>query len=211
MQKFHRSFPACVGLAIAAVSLLAGCQILPEAKVDPTRHFVLSGPTPTDSPAAKPAGRFQVGIRSIEMAGYLSNHRDIAVRTGSNEIRFEEFSRWAEPLESGINRVLKQRLLSQDAVAGVSNYPFAADLKRDYDLVIRVLNCEGVQGARGGSARFVATYDILAAGGGGQIVARRTFTAPEQPWDGRDFGALASLLSEAVSKLSEDIATNLPK
>ena len=60
-------------------------------------------------------------------------------------------------------------------------------------------------------AHFAAAYDIIANGVGGQVVARRTFTAPDQPWDGRDFGVLASLLSDDLAKLSEDIAANLPK
>jgi hypothetical protein len=212
MQKFIRSLVCRTSVLALALSLLAGCQVLPEAKVDPTRHFVLSGPVSTDAAVANPAGRYQLGLRAIEVAGYLYNHRDMAVRTGANELRFEEFNRWAEPLETGINRVLKQRLLSMAVVGGVVNYPFPVELKRDYDVVIRVLNCEGAMSADGRPvARFVAAYDIIAAGAGGQVVVRRTFTAPEQGWNGKDFGALAGALSEAVAHLSEDIAANLPK
>jgi len=40
---------------------------------------------------------------------------------------------------------------------------------------------------------------------------RRTFTAPDQSWDGENFSALARLLSDDIAKLSEDIAANLPK
>lgn len=191
--------------------LLAGCQILPEAASDPTRQFVLSGPSTTEPAVARPTGKYNVGIRLIEMPGYLRNHRAIAVRTAGNEIRFQEFSRWAESLEDGVNRVLKQRLLASEMVNGVSNYPFATDTKRDFDVVVRVLNCEGAVVDGGTVSRFVAAYDIIAAGAGGQVVVRRTFTAPDQAWNGTDFGALAGLLSEGVAKLSEDIASNLPK
>lgn len=212
MKKIIRSVVPHASFVGLALFLLAGCQVLPEAKVDPTRNFVLSSPAAAELVAAKPVGRYQVGIRSIEIAGYLRNRRDIAVRTGANELRFEEYNRWAEPLETGINRVLKERLLSAEAVGGVTNYPFATDLKRDYDVVIRVLNCEGAMSADGRNvARFVATYDIIAAGAAGQVVVRRTFTAPEQGWNGKDFGALAGALSESVARLSEDIAANLPK
>lgn len=212
MKKVFRTLLCRTGLLSLTLSFFAGCQILPEAKVDSSRNFVLSSPAPTELVATKPVGKYQVGIRSIEIAGYLHNRRDIAVRMGANEIRFEEYNRWAEPLETGINRVLKQQLLSAEAVGGVMNYPFATDLKRDYDLVIRVQNCEGAVTADGRNvARLVAAYDIIAAGAGGQVVVRRTFTAPEQGWNGKDFGALAGALSEAVARLSEDIAANLPK
>jgi hypothetical protein len=66
-------------------------------------------------------------------------------------------------------------------------------------------------GGKGGVARFAAAYDIIASGAGGQVVVRRTFTAPDLPWDGADFGALARLLSDGMAKLSDDIAANLPK
>ncbi|MFT3867936.1 MAG: PqiC family protein [Nibricoccus sp.] len=212
MKKRIRSAVSHAGFVGLALSLLAGCQVLPEAKVDPTRNFVLSSPAAAELVATKPVGKYQVGIRPIELAGYLHNRRDIAVRTGANEIRFEEYNRWAEPLETGIYRVLKQQLLSTEAVGGVANYPFAADLKRDYDVAIRVLNCEGALSADGRNiTRFNAAYDVIAAGAGGQVVVRRTFTAPEQGWNGKDFGALAGALSEAVARLSEDIAANLPK
>lgn len=212
MQKSFRSFVCRTSLVGLVFFLLAGCQVLPEAKVDPTRHFVLTGPAPTDKAVARPTGKYQVGLRGIEIAGYLHNRRDMVVRMGANELRFEEFNCWAEPLETGINRVLKQRLLSTEPVGGVMNYPFPADLKRDYDLVIRVLACEGALSSDGRPvARFVAAYDIIDAGATGQVVVRRTFTAPEQSWSGTDFGVLAGLLSDGIARLSEDIAANLPK
>lgn len=199
--------------SVAGVALLifAGCQVLPEPSADPTRTYVLNGPSSTDLAVSRPAGKYQIGIRSIELPGYLRNHRDMAVRAASNEIKFQEFSRWAESLEDGVNRILKQNLISSDIVSGVSNYPFATDVRRDFDLVIRILGCEGAMKDGRGYARFVAAYEIVAAGGGGEVLVRRTFTAPELPWDGKDYGNLAALLSEGVAKLSEDIAANLPK
>jgi uncharacterized lipoprotein YmbA len=198
--------------ASLAALLLGGCKILPEASSDPTRYYVLSGPATAELSASKPAGTRQIGLRPVELPGYLHNHKDMVVRTGPNELRFQEFALWAEPLETGVNRVLKEQLLSTDTIGGVTTYPFSVDIKRDYDVVIHVLACEGlVQGDRPGVARFAATYDIIAAGAGGQVIVRRTFTAPDQSWDGTNFSALARLLSEAVAKLSADIAANLPK
>jgi len=173
---------------------------------------VLNGPASTEPAVAHPTGTYQIGLRPVDLPGYLHNHKDIVVRTGANELRFQEFALWAEPLESGVNRVLKDRLQSTGAVGGVLSYPFPVDLRRDYDVIVRVLNCEGFErGTKTASAHFVAAYDIVASGAGGQVVVRRTFTAPDQPWDGADFGNLAHLLSDDIAKLSEDIAANLPK
>ena len=198
-----------LGAAIAAL-LLGGCKILPEASSDPTRYYVLSAPATAELSAAKPIGTHQIGLRPVELTGYLRNHKDMVVRTGANELRFQEFALWAEPLEAGVNRVLKECLLSNETVGSVTTYPFSIDIKRDYDVIVRVLNCEGlVHGDKPGVARFAAAYDIVASGG--QVVVRRTFTAPDQSWDGANFSALARLLSDDIAKLSEDIAANLPK
>jgi hypothetical protein len=210
-QTHFKIRPALLAASLAAL-LLGGCNILPEATVDLTRYYVLSGPVTTELVATHPAGTHQIGLRPVELPGYLHNQKSMVVRTGGNELRFQDYARWAEPLESGLNRVLKDRLLATDTIAGVTTYPFSVDIQRDYDVVVRVVNCEGfMRGGKSGVARFAAAYDIIASGTSGQVVARRTFTAPEQPWDSSDFGALARLLSEGMAKLSEDIAANLPK
>lgn len=200
----------CLGVT-SAVLLFAGCQMLPEPRADATRNYVLSGPVAAEGVSAKVSGRYQIGLRAIEIPGYLHNRRDMAVRTAANEVRFDEFARWAESLESGVGRVLKQRLLAAEGVGGVSTPPFSTDLKRDYDLVVRIQSCEGAVVEGHTVVRFVASYDVIAAGAGGQTILRRTFSAPEQTWNGRDFGALAGLLSEAVARLGDDIVANLPK
>jgi uncharacterized lipoprotein YmbA len=173
---------------------------------------VLNGPVTTAPSVVRPTGIHQIGLRPVELPGYLRNHKDMVVRTGANELHFQDYARWAEPLEAGVNRVLKEHLLSTETIGGVTTYPFSVDIRRDYDVVVRVLNCEGLTlGSKEVVARFAAAYDIVASGAGGQVVVRRTFTAPDQAWDGADFGALARLLSEDIAKLSEDIAGNLPK
>lgn len=198
--------------AAATILALAGCKIIPDASIDATRYFVLNGPTTTLVASAHPTGTHQIGLRPVELPGYLRNHKDMVVRTGANELRFQEFALWAEPLEAGINRALKENLLATDKIGGVTTYPFSIDIRRDYDVVVRILNCEGLKTSDTTHvARFAAAYDIIASGASGQVVVRRTFTAPDLAWNGTDFAALARLLSEATAKLSEDIAANLPK
>jgi uncharacterized lipoprotein YmbA len=212
LSRPHFSICAPLACFTLAALLLGGCKILPEATSDPTRYYVLSGPASAELSATKPAGTHQIGLRPVELPGYLHNHKDMVVRTGANELRFQEFALWAEPLETGVNHILKEQLLAADTIGSVTTYPFSVDVKRDYDVVVRVVNCEGlVQGARSGVARFAATYDIIAAGAGGQVIVRRTFTAPDQSWDGTNFSALARLLSDDIAKLSNDIAANMPK
>jgi hypothetical protein len=49
-----------------------------------------------------------------------------------------------------------------------------------------------------------------ADGGESVVVARRVFTAPEVPWDGRNHAALVRALSDAVSVLSREVVAAMP-
>ena len=54
------------------------------------------------------------------------------------------------------------------------------------------------------------TTTLRTAREGGAVVLRKTFAAPEAAWDGKDFGKLALLLSDAASALGEEIVGALP-
>ena len=107
---------ATLGLA-GLVLVLAGCVSLkrtPEA-----RFFVLESQA---RPVAAATPRHPVGIVGVEMVR-LPGHLDrpqLVTWTSSNEIRVDEFLRWAEPLEDGITRTLVENL---------------ADLLPQYDVI----------------------------------------------------------------------------
>lgn len=209
--------PARLGSPRFATALLAlafaGCSILPEPVEDPTRYYVLgAGPTVTESGTTTPKGNLRLGLRSVELPLYLRNNRTIVVRTGSNEIRYQDFARWAEPLDLAVQRALRDRLLANEAVAGAEVPPFSTEVTRDFDLTVRVLQCEGGVDARGHQGvQFSAAYEILDQHNGGRVVLRKTFSAPTADWDGTHFAALAAQLSTAVAALADDIAANLPR
>ncbi len=204
----RRLLPAWALMAVAA-TVLGGCQLLPVATADATRFFVLTGTAPAaDAAVAKTGGRLQVGLKPVEMPGYLRATKSMVVRDGTNEIRYQDYSRWAEPLEAGVLRILKERLLASPEVRGVDAHPMRGDVARDCDVTVRIIRCEG---SADGAVRFAAAYEIVAADGSGKVVAGGAFTAPDAAWDGKDFGALAVALSEGVGGLAERIAGELPR
>jgi uncharacterized lipoprotein YmbA len=149
-------------------------------------------------------------VKRIEIASYL-NGKDMVVREASNEIVYNSFSRWAEPLTASIGRAVSGRLASSPKVTRVYAQPFPFEVERDYDVSIRVVRCEGERTADGGlAASFSALVEVTEAKTGGAVVLRKLFTAPETKWDGKDFGALAAALSDAVSVLGAEVVTALP-
>lgn len=208
------------GLALTAAAILlaalagGGCSILPEASADPTRYYVFDQSDqsdPSDRSDPSPPRGITVAIRSIELPTYLRNSKSMVVRVGENEVRYEDYSRWAEPIDAGIQRVIKERLANAEGVTGVLSFPLTAGETRQMDLRIRVARCEG-SAPRGGQAAalFVANYQVFNEADGKRLLHAH-FTAPALAWDGRDFGELARQLSQAAALLADDIAKNLPQ
>jgi uncharacterized lipoprotein YmbA len=203
----RRSAPGILSAIALGVS---GCSLLPQPKADPTRYYVLTGQPVADAPAPKAEGALVLGVKHIEIASYL-NGKDMIVRQTSNEITYNGFSRWAEPLAASIGRAVAGSLAGSPVVKRVYAQPFPFDVARDYDVSVRVMRCEGARTADGGLvASFSALVEVTEAKAGGAVVWRKLFTAPETPWDGRDFGALAVALSEQVAALGAEVTAALP-
>lgn len=201
---------SALGLLSAVVLSLAGCSLVPAPVSDPTRYYVLTGRGFETAPAAKQEGALILGVKRIEIAPYL-NGKDMVVREAGNEITYNSFSRWAEPLTTSIARTLAGRLATADKVGRVYSQPFPFEVERNYDVSVRVLRCEGER-KEGGKvvASFTALVEVTESKAGGAIVLRKLFNAPETEWDGKNFGALASALSESVAALGTEIVTALP-
>jgi uncharacterized lipoprotein YmbA len=212
----HRSFRAALG-AVALGSLLAGCSFFPKPAPDPTRHYVLTGTTLATTKPDTPRGPLKLGLRTVQVAPYLEG-KSMIVRRGDNEIDYRNFARWAEPVATGVNRMLVARLHTADPVSRVFPQPFPFDVARDIDVSVSVLRCEGRILPDGQSVvSFTALFEIVrvadqaGATGGGEVLVRQHYEAPERPWKEGDYAGLASALSEEVSRLADAIIASLPK
>jgi uncharacterized lipoprotein YmbA len=186
-------------LASLLCFLSAGCS-LPEAKSDTARYYVLPSEVGAVAP---PSSARHVGLFPVQLPDYLKQ-RSMAVREGASEIYYRDNERWAESLDAGLTRVLRERL---SASAEVLSYPFTLEATRDYDVRVRVQACEGTTG---GQAVFSATFEIYAAGANGALVAQNTFTAEPAKWDGSDYAQLAGLLGADAAQLADAIAAAIP-
>ena len=209
-----KTFSSRSGLLVAglgfAMFIQAGCSFLPEPKADPTRYYVLTGPAVDESGARQVAGAFVVGLKSVQVAPYL-NGKAMIVRNATNEIAYQEFARWAEPLDVGVGRMLSARLVASDKIKRLYSQPFPFDVERDYDVRIEVLRCEGEHKPDGKTvASLACVVEVTEAKTGGAVVLRKVFTAPEAAWNGKDFSRLAQLLSDAISTVGDEVIAALP-
>jgi uncharacterized lipoprotein YmbA len=193
----------------ASLCLLTACTIpLPTAQADQTHYYLLTAaPVQPEAETGAPLKRWIVGVRAVEIAPYLQT-KSFTVRSHTNEISILDSTRWGEPLDLGIARVLAENLQSLKNVGRVSTQPFRADEQRDFEILVRVTACEGTAD---GDVRFSARWRILAPVAVVGTVAEGSYSASGLRWDGHDFGQLATRLSDALGALSREIAAALPK
>jgi uncharacterized lipoprotein YmbA len=142
------------------------------------------------------------------MPAYLQT-KLMVVRTGTNEIHFAEFDRWAEPLDEGIRRVMREALSSADNVESVALNSHG-DETLDYEVRLRVMACEGVRGESGtGSLRLGISWEIQPMGTNATVIKRGDFSAVPTAWDGKDYGQLALKLSKAIADAGKALAADL--
>jgi uncharacterized lipoprotein YmbA len=112
---------ACVALAVAG-----GC-----ARSAPARFYMLSPVQHAAATAASPV----VGLHVDTLPEYL-RRPELAVRASANEVRYDEFSRWAEPLERALPRVLAADLAMALGQPMVPLYPW--DLAKRPERILTV-------------------------------------------------------------------------
>ncbi len=206
-----------LGIAACLTILLSGCFI-PQTQPDPTRFYLLE---PQADQNGQPNGeraekaQIRIGLRKLRLPGYLRRPA-IAIQTGGNghQLQYAEYQRWAEPLETNLQRVLRLNFGSHPAVRSAKVEPFRSGSDLDYIVSIEIQACEGVRPGTGHPGiRFAAQWRVMSQREDGpnedQEVASGTFKATSQKWDGDDFASLAHRLSRAAATLTNQIVTEL--
>ncbi|WP_309379913.1 PqiC family protein [Cerasicoccus frondis] len=120
-------------LPVIALGLLftqQGCSLGKQST--PSKFYVL-----TSLPqATEPLPVFQdsppdVGVAQIEIPKYLDRPQ-MAYRVNTNEVRFNEFARWAEPIGSGVTRVTRENLTQLLGPGKVAAFPWMQPFPRKY-------------------------------------------------------------------------------
>lgn len=200
--RYRAALPGLLGILLVVFS---GCSIVPEAQPDPTRFYVLTATAPATpaAPSAPASNVPKVILRPVIVPEFLRG-RVMQVRLAENEVRFVDVARWAEPLEAGLNRVLREDLLQRPDVHVMTRGGDA----HDFEVSIQLRRCEGVSAE--GVARLSARIEVYSNDLESKLVAQDDFTTDVAGWDGKDFGQLAGKLSVAAATLSERIFTLLP-
>jgi hypothetical protein len=180
---------AALAIPWAAALLTAACAS------PPSRFYTLSA---TPAPVAAPS-TLSVAVGPVTVPAAVDRPQ-IVVSMGPNQVRLDEFNRWAAPLQSTIGRVVAENLVALLGTPRVATSAQTLGVEPDYRVAIEV---QSFDSAPGQAATFDAVWTVRRAKGAKAQTGRTTVRepAPEAGYD-----ALAAAHSRAVARLSRDVA-----
>ncbi len=180
---------AAIAIPCALVVLAAACASTPAS-----RFYTLSAAA---TPVAG-SSDLSVAVGPVSVPAIVDRPQ-IVVRTSPNEVRLDEFNRWASPLGNDIARVAAANLVAMLGTPRVTVASAAAGTDTDYRIAIQVQRFES---ALGEAATLDAVWTVSRSRDGKSQTGRTTVREPS-PESGYD--ALAAAHSRAIARLSRDI------
>lgn len=189
---------ASLTLALLVGLTAAGCGLLRAPLTQPTRFYVLD--STVDAGDIPPGRRLVIGIGPISVPPYVERP-EMVTRVAPNQLAFDEFHRWSEPLKDNVVRVFAADLDRLIGFERVVPYPWYRNTPLDYTVSVALLRFEP-QGD--GTVVLDARWGI--GDGHGQVLANRESHFERR---GGTPEANAAALSDLVSDLARDVAAGL--
>jgi uncharacterized lipoprotein YmbA len=174
----------------ALAALAAGCASTPSS-----HFYTLSA---ANGPAAPPSN-LSIAVGPVSVPAVVDRPQ-IVVDVGPNQVRLEEFNRWAAPLQNNIARVVADNLIQMLGTPRVISAVQSSSVDTDYRAAIDVQN---FQSAPGEAAILDAVWTVRRLKDGKAETGRTTAREAVQE---KSYDALAAAHSRALARLSRDIA-----
>ena len=172
------------------VTFAAGCASTP-----PSRFYTLS----TARGAVATTSNVSIAVGPVTVPAVVDRPQ-IVVTLGPNQVRVEEFNRWAAPLQNNIARVVADNLVQMLGTSLVTLTAQTFSAGADYRAAIDV---QSFDSAPGESAILDAVWTVIRTKDGKSQTGRTTVREAVQE---KSYDALAAGHSRAIARLSRDIA-----
>jgi uncharacterized lipoprotein YmbA len=182
-------------LAAAALAL-PGCF----GTSPPARFYVLSATPPGPKSVPSPGPEAALGVFPTRVAAYLDRPQMVTFQ-GENAVALDEYDRWAEPLGSGISRVLAQELATLLPAWRVVPQPWDPTIPLRARLVVDVTTLGWSQK---GEVRLEANWAVLESKGEYPLARGRSVLRREAAGKGTDASVAAA--SALVGEMAREIA-----
>jgi len=196
-------YPTCARALAGLLSILLvnGCATTSR----PVDFYTLSPAALPGEPESLAANCRDVviGIGPVLWPRYLDRPQ-IVTRLSPNRISFDEFHRWAGPLEEDFQRVLIEDLSKLLQTDYVIKSPGKLSYKPRYQVQIHI---DQFDGRPGDAVTLKAAWSITEQNGGKEITPREATL--RVPTTGEGYESMVVAASAAVAELSRQIAAEL--
>jgi uncharacterized lipoprotein YmbA len=148
---------------------------------------------------------FAIGIGPVKIPEYL-NQSEMVTRITQNEIRVDEFAKWAEPLENNISRALAENLSSLLCLRSIVIFPWGRQTPIDYRIDVHVIQMDGVLGE---SASLDVAWSITDGTDRKKSPLLTKRSTYKESTGGGDYGAFVSAQSRNLASLSREISETI--
>jgi uncharacterized lipoprotein YmbA len=170
----------------------------------PSNFYVLSALPESETAVAAGNEKLAIGIGPITLPIYLDRSQ-IVTRISRNELKMNEFHRWAEPLKDNFFRVLAENLSVLLNTIDVSIYPRRILTPVNYQVGIDVTRYDVTSD---GKALLIAYWAVL--GEGKKIIVKRKSVLSTEAAS-MDYKDIVAAQNQALSELSRSIASEIKK
>ncbi|CAG0991364.1 hypothetical protein BURK1_02282 [Burkholderiales bacterium] len=178
-----------------AVGLAAGCSTPP-----PSRFYTLAATATATATSTSQPSTLVIAVGPVTVPSVV-DRPEFVVSTGPNEVRLDDFNRWASPLQDSLTRAVAENLVAILGTPRVVRFPQTLATEPDYRVAIEVRTFESTPGK---STVLDAVWTVRRAKDGrtqtGRTSARETVTES-------GYEALAAAHSRAAARVSQDIAS----
>jgi uncharacterized protein len=192
MTTYRFSMHVVVLFVVLAV-LLSACA----GKSGSSKFYVLSSLPQSELSGAE---GITIGVMPVAMSDYLGRPQ-IVTRVGKNEIKLDEFSRWAEPLKENFYTVLVENLSTLLKTAKVIKTTESTGVPVALLVGVDVVQFDGTLG---GDVVMNVKWGLFAEDGKELLLAKRS--SFREPTGAATYEALVEAQSRAVVALSREIA-----
>jgi uncharacterized lipoprotein YmbA len=186
-----RHLPALY-LTIVVLPMLAGCA------TPPSKFYILSS-VATDTTAQPALLETAIGVGPVELPKYLDRPQ-IAVRSGANELFYNETHRWAEVLQDNVTSVLAQNLALLVPTDKVSVFPWGRSTAIDYQVVAEISRFD----ADASGIVVLSAYWKLYREESREVIAQKK-TVITEPAGDASYANIVAAQSRALAALSREI------
>ena len=199
MNRFRRGLRHCE-LSLCGLVLFAGC-----GSTAPIHYYQLSAIpySETEETSVRADKGAVVGIGPVDIASYV-DRAHLVIRAGATELALLESSRWAEPLQQNLTRVLIDNLSQALVNDGATVVRWDDGILLDYRVRIEFTKFDF---SKTGEVSLVARW-VISGQDSQEALTIKTSRFHSVGIPG-DYGFLVSEMSGHVESLSQEISRTL--